>query len=65
MEHHGQHDAAEFFGAILHQHAASFEIEMYVTRRVFCLHEARSGDYTARLEYLLMIVLVLLNEERR
>ena len=64
FEHHGQHDAAELLGAILHQHAASFGIQMCVTRRVFCPCETCAGDYTTRLEYLPMIVLVLPDEER-
>ena len=35
LEHHGQHDAAEFLGPILHEHAARFGIEMCVTKQVF------------------------------
>ena len=60
LEHDGQHDAAELLGALLHQHASTFGIELCKTKQLFdCNH------YTERLEYLAMLVLVLPNEEGR
>ena len=58
LEHNGQHDAAELLGALLHEHASRFGIELCVTKQVYdCNH------YTEKLEYLAMIVLVLPTEE--
>ena len=58
LEHNGQHDAAELLGALLHEHASRFGVELCVTTQVYeCNH------YTERLEYLAMIVLVLPSEE--
>ena len=58
LEHNGQHDAAELLGALLHEHASRFGVELCVTKQLYeCKH------YTERLEYLAMIVLVLPSEE--
>ena len=58
--HHGQHDAAELLGDILHDYTSRFGVELCVTKQVFeCNH------CTERLEYLAMIVLSLPHEEGR
>ena len=59
-EHHGQHDAAELLGAISHDHACRFGVELFVTPQVYeCNH------YRERLEYLAMIIFVVPNQEGR
>ena len=62
-EHDGQHDAAELLGAILHEHASRFGLEVCVcvTKTVFC----EFNHYTQRLEHVAMIVLVLPNDKNR
>ncbi len=58
--HHGQHDAAELLGDILHGHTSRFVVEVCVTKQVY-----ERSHCTERLENLAMIVLLLPNKKGR